>query len=126
MRKPAAEKTMHLRPPLLLLSPTWYRFFDRPLTSERNSGWRLAFDPEDMVQSQKAMRGSYWDEWLVSKCPALVAHGRDSRVTTQEEIEAMVSRRPNTTHIDLDGGHVVHQDSPAPFAQSLRGFLLTL
>jgi len=77
-------------------------------------GWRLAFDPEDMVQSQEAMKGNYWDEWLASQCPALVIRGRDSRVTTQEEIEAMVSRRPNTTHIVLDGGHVVHQDSPGP------------
>src|SRR5438477_3293860 len=60
-------------------------------------GWRLAFDPEDMVQSQEALKGKYWDEWLATQCPALVIRGRDSRVTTQEEIEEMVGRRPNTT-----------------------------
>ncbi|MFL6305213.1 MAG: alpha/beta fold hydrolase [Candidatus Sulfotelmatobacter sp.] len=89
-------------------------------------GWRLAFDPEDMVQSQEALKGNYWDEWLATQCPALVIRGRDSRVTAQEEIEAMVSRRPNTTLLILDGGHVVHQDSPVLFVEGLRQFLRTL
>ena len=91
-----------------------------------SEGWRLAFDPEDMVQSQEALKGEYWNEWLNTQFPSLVVRGRDSRVTTQEEIETMVRRRPNTTLLVLDGGHIVHQDSPISFADGLRGFLKKL
>lgn len=107
------------------VGPRFLPYLDHSFRSTPE-GWRLAFDPEDMVQSQEAMKGKYWDEWLATQCPALVVRGRDSRVTTQEEIEAMVSRRPNTTLLVLDGGHVVHQDSPDSFAEGLRRFLLTL
>lgn len=89
-------------------------------------GWTLAFDPEEMVQSQESLKGQYWGEWLASQIPALVIRGRDSFVTTQEEMEEMVRRRPNTKLLVLDGGHVLHQDSPGPFAEGVRRFLETL
>ncbi len=89
-------------------------------------GWRLAFDPEDMVRSEEALKGEYWHEWLSTSCPALVIRGRSSRVTTQEKIEEMVRRRPKTLLRELEGGHVVHQDCPETFAAEVRCFLQSL
>lgn len=86
-------------------------------------GWSLAFDPEDMVRSENAMHGNYWKDWLTSTCPALVIRGHNSRVTTQEQLKEMARRRPNTSFVELEGGHVVHQDSPEGFAAELRSFL---
>jgi pimeloyl-ACP methyl ester carboxylesterase len=88
-----------------------------------SSGWRLAFDPEEMVRSQESLNGQYWREWLATDCPALVIRGRDSRITTSEQMEEMARRRPNTILRELDGGHVVHQDSPDAFAVALQSFL---
>ena len=89
-------------------------------------GWKLAFDPEDMIRCQNAMHGNYWNDWLTTKCPALVIRGRDSRVTTREELTEMAHRRPNSVFMELDGGHVVHQDSPAAFAAELHSFVGSL
>lgn len=87
-----------------------------------SDGWRLAFDPEDIVRSQDWLKGQYWEEWLSTTCPALVIRGRDSRVTTREQMEEMARRRLNTILIELEGGHVVHQDNPDAFAADLRAF----
>lgn len=89
---------------------------------ETSGRWRLAFDPEDMVRSQDWLKGQYWEEWLSTTCPALVIRGRDSRVTTQEQMEEMARRRSNTILIELEGGHVIHQDNPDAFAADLRAF----
>lgn len=89
-------------------------------------GWTLAFDPEDIIRSENAMRGNYWDDWLKTTCPALVIRGRESRVTTREQLKEMAHRRPNSVFIELEGGHVVHQDSPESFARELRSFLRSL
>ncbi len=53
---------------------------------ESPDGWRLAFDPEDMVRSQESLKGRYWDEWLYTTRPALIIRGRDSRVTTLGQV----------------------------------------
>lgn len=89
-------------------------------------GWTLAFDPEDMIRSENAMQGDYWNDWLATKCPALVVRGRQSRVTTLEQLKEMTRRRPNSVLVELEGGHVVHQDSPEAFAGELRSFLRRL
>lgn len=93
---------------------------------ESLDGWRLAFDPEDMVRSQESLKGHYWDEWLSTTCPALMIRGRDSRVTTRGQLEEMARRHHNTVLIELEGGHIVHQDSPDAFAAELRSFLQSL
>ena len=41
-----------------------------PSIRETAAGWTLAFDPHDTVQSQKALTGDHWDDWLASSCPA--------------------------------------------------------
>ena len=86
-------------------------------------GWRLAFDPKDMVESQRYLIGDYWDDWLASSCPALLIRGEASRVTSQAHLEEMATRRRNTVFRQLPGGHVVHFDSPDEFTHAMRGFL---
>jgi pimeloyl-ACP methyl ester carboxylesterase len=85
---------------------------------ESPDGWRLAFHPEDMVQSQESLKGRYWDEWLSTTCPALMIRGLDSRVTTRGQLEEMARRRHNAVLIELEGGHIVHHDSPDAFARN--------
>ncbi len=87
------------------------------------NGWRLAFEPREMLESQLQLNGDYWADWLATRCPALLIRGRESRITTQDHCEQMAARRPNTRLVTLDGGHVVHQDNPSSFADTVREFL---
>ena len=86
-------------------------------------GWRLAFDPPEIVESQKNLAGDYWRDWLASDCPALIVRGLNSPLTTQSHLEDMAMRRPNARLETLEGGHVVHFDNPDGFARSVRAFL---
>ena len=90
---------------------------------EVSGGWRLAFDPEEMLESQNFVNGDHWKDWLASYSPALILRGRDSRITSQEHLEQMASRRLNTQLFSLDGGHVIHEDNPSEFAKVVRTFL---
>jgi esterase len=87
------------------------------------NGWRLAFDPHEMLESQLQLNGDHWADWLATRCPALLIRGRESRITTQAHLEQMAARRPNTRLVTLDGGHVVHQDNPNGFVSMVRNFL---
>jgi esterase len=89
-------------------------------------GWRLAFDPRDMVASQHESNGEHWEDWLASTCPALLIRGADSRVTSREHLEEMAARRPGTRFVELPAGHVVHADDPTGFVRVVREFLETL
>jgi len=90
---------------------------------QSGAGWRLAFDPSDMVRSQQCMIGDHWADWLASTCPAIIIRGRESRVTSQEHMEEMASLRPHTHLLILDGGHALHVDNPGAFNSVVRGFL---
>jgi esterase len=90
------------------------------------AGWHLAFDPHEMVRSQQNMVGDHWADWLASTCPALVIRGRESRVTSEEHLEEMARRRPDTHFLLLDGGHALHTDNPGAFNAVVRGFLDSL
>jgi len=90
------------------------------------AGWRLAFNPRDMVASQRHLNGDHWRDWLATDCPALLIRGRDSRLTSQTHMERMAARRPNTRLRVLDGGHVVHIDNPEGFADAVQAFLWEL
>lgn len=90
------------------------------------AGWRLAFDPSDMIRSQQNMIGDHWADWLASTCPAIVVRGRESRVTSQQHVEQMASLRPHTHLLILDGGHALHTDNPGAFNTVVRGFLDSL
>ncbi|MET0282975.1 MAG: alpha/beta hydrolase [Polyangiales bacterium] len=93
---------------------------------ERGHGWRLAFDPREHMKSSLACNGDHWHDWLASTCPALVLKGADSKLTTEEELRAMASKRPNTRYESLPGGHVPHMDCPVDFTRAVQAFLRTL
>jgi esterase len=93
---------------------------------QSTSGWHLAFEPAEMVQSQRNLVGDHWSDWLASICPALLIRGSESRVTSQEHMEEMAARRPNTALVTLAGGHVVHADNPRDFNQALDRFFQEL
>lgn len=88
-----------------------------------SEGWRLAFEPEEMLVSQDALNGNHWVDWLATSCPALLIRGRDSQITTRAHIEEMVERRSNSRLVTLDGGHVVHLDNPSGFRNTVQEFL---
>lgn len=90
------------------------------------NGWRLAFEPREMLESQLQLNGNHWSDWLASECPALLLRGRNSRLTKQAQLEHMAARRPNTRLVELEGGHVVHQDNPKGFADAVQEFLYGL
>jgi pimeloyl-ACP methyl ester carboxylesterase len=92
---------------------------------ETASGWRLAFDPRDILTSQTALNGNHWDDWIASACPALVIRGRYSPITQEANLDAMAAQRPNTTLVTIDGGHVVHADNPTAFLAAVHEFLDT-
>lgn len=86
-------------------------------------GWRLAFEPSDMRLSEAGMKGSHWNDWCATVCPALLIRGAESRVTTATEASEMAARRPGTQLLTLNGGHVLHKDCPDAFAEAVRRFL---
>jgi pimeloyl-ACP methyl ester carboxylesterase len=90
------------------------------------NGWTLAFEPREMVASQTCLCGDHWRDFLATACPALLIRGSQSRVTTAEHLEEMANRRPNTTLLTLDGGHILHMDQSAPFNTAVRHFLDSL
>lgn len=95
-----------------------------PSFRESADGWRVAFDPEDMVRSTAACSGDHWKIWLTSHCPALVVRGRQSRVSDPAHLREMASRRPQTKFVELDGGHAVHLDAAPAFENEVRQFLV--
>lgn len=88
-----------------------------------DAGWHLAFDPQDMVRSQQNLVGDHSADWLGSTCRALVLRGRESRVTSEEQMKEMVERRPHAHLLVLDGGHALHADNPGAFDDVVRSFL---
>jgi pimeloyl-ACP methyl ester carboxylesterase len=94
-----------------------------PSFRETAGGWSLAFDPDDLVAMQKALNGSFWNDWLASTCPALVMKGTRSKAVDGQLLDAMARRRPNTRLVSLEAGHVTHHDDPAGFTAAVRDFL---
>ncbi len=91
---------------------------------EHPDGWGLLFDYADMMDSQHALVGDWWPDWLASDCPALLVHGADNFVLPTAMAEEMARKRPDTRLEVLPGcGHWVHDDDPAGFARTVRDFL---
>ncbi len=90
---------------------------------QTRNGWKLAFDPQDLLASCNLVQGDHWSEWLATDCPALLIRGKDSIITTHEHLEQMASRRPNTNYQTISGGHVVHVDNPTGFFEVVSHFL---
>ena len=105
-----------------LIGPRFLPYLE-PSFRETQTGWKLAFDPLDMVTSGQCLLGNHWNDWLATDCPALIIRGRDSRVTTESEFEQMATRRPNTRLETLNGSHVLHFEDPAAFEAATKNFL---
>lgn len=93
---------------------------------QTKEGWRLAFNPHDMVVSGTCVMGDHWKEWLATDCLALLIRGKESRVTTHAHLEEMSLRRPNTFFSTLEAGHIVHFDNPTDFTKVVSKFLKEL
>ncbi|MFF1560725.1 alpha/beta fold hydrolase [Streptomyces sp. NPDC058279] len=92
---------------------------------EYPDGWGLAFEPRDMVASQQ-LNGDHWDDWLSSRCPALLVHGTRSGVLSAQHARDMAARRPDTRLVELPTGHTVHETDPVGFGTAVRTFLDSL
>ncbi|MFF9198990.1 alpha/beta fold hydrolase [Streptomyces sp. NPDC014779] len=88
-----------------------------------DGGWGLAFRPEDMVASQRALNGGHWADWLAGAGPALLVRGSRSGVLGAEHAREMAARRPGARLVELPAGHTVHATDPAGFAAVVRDFL---
>lgn len=86
-------------------------------------GWRLNFEPDEFLRSERATNGDHWSVWLASRCPALVVGGRASRVCDSEHLKAMADKRTHTTLVLLDAGHSVHVDARKEFAKACQTFM---
>jgi pimeloyl-ACP methyl ester carboxylesterase len=91
---------------------------------EYPDGWGFLFDYTDMVNSQQALVGDWWPDWLGSRCRALLVHGTDSFILPTTMARRMAERRPDTVLREFPGcGHWVHDDDPDGFAEAVRLFL---
>ncbi|GLZ05015.1 alpha/beta hydrolase [Actinomadura sp. NBRC 104412] len=92
--------------------------------AEFDDGWGFLFDLDDMMESQEALVGDWWPDWLASTCPALLIHGRDSFVLPTPMAREMAARRPGTGLQEFPGcGHWVHDDAPERFAEVVGTWL---
>ncbi len=93
---------------------------------ETPQGFKLAFEPSEMIESQRFINGDHGADWVASDCPALVIRGRDSRLTTPAALAQMAAARPRTRFVELEGGHAIHVDNPQAVAAEIETFLRTL
>jgi pimeloyl-ACP methyl ester carboxylesterase len=90
-----------------------------------HDGLKLSYLDGGAARHPERVR-ALWKDWLATDCPPLLIRGRESRVTTAEQVEQMATRRANTRVAALDAGHVVHFDDPAGFTDAVESFLRQL
>ncbi|RLL67787.1 alpha/beta hydrolase [Streptomyces sp. Z26] len=87
-------------------------------------GWRLLFDPAEMMASQHAMTGDHSAAWYASRQPALLLRGGDTFMLDRGTAERMAAGRPGTELVELpDCGHWLYADDPDGFAYAVGAFL---
>lgn len=97
-------------------------FLENVFEDER--GWGLRFDLTGMKVSQQNVNGDWWKDWLSSKCPILLIHGKKSIFLDLNQAELMVSRRPNTKlEVFEECGHDVHLYDLEGFYKVMKNFL---
>lgn len=94
-----------------------------PSIRRTDAGWKLAFSPTQLADALEGLKGDFWADWLASTCPVLLIRGKNSKAVNGAILEDMAKRRPNTTLLSFDAGHVVHHDQPSEFAEAVRAFL---
>jgi pimeloyl-ACP methyl ester carboxylesterase len=106
------------------LGPAASYFADR-LREDADGSWRLPFHPQDMYDSEEQVHGDHWADWTATSCPALLVHGTDGVIAT-EQVRAMVERRANTRAVELNADHFVYTNAPEAFTAAVRDFLATV
>lgn len=92
-----------------------------------SDGWRLLFDPDEMMDVQRHGLGDWWPDWVGSSCPALLLRGGHSTLLPRDLATDMVRRRPHTTLVEFpDAGHWIHDDDPDGCANAILRFLTGL
>jgi len=93
---------------------------------EQEDGWALRFDPAWVARSRAALVGDWTADWVASRGPALLLHGTRSRVLSAVEASRMAAERADTTLVELDAGHIIHDDLPEDFARAVASFLAAI
>ncbi|MCI1859779.1 MAG: alpha/beta hydrolase [Sporolactobacillus sp.] len=92
---------------------------------EDESGWHFRFDKQHLPISQHRLNGQWWADFLETTCPALLLHGKRSRVVSDEHIIEMAERRQNTVcRFFAQSGHTIHDDEAAAFCRAVADFLI--
>jgi esterase len=90
-------------------------------------GWRLLFDPNEMMDVQRHGLSDWWSDWLGSSCSALLLRGGRSTLLPRDRAAEMVRRRPCTTLVEFPAaGHWIHDDDPEGCANAIFCFLTGL
>lgn len=103
--------------------PLGSQFVAQALRPLPDTGWRLPFHPQDMLDSVEACRGDHWAAWLASTCPAVLIHGTRSTSLPQAQADAMVTKRPGTSYTPLSGEHFLPFTDPEGFHTAVRTYL---
>ncbi|MFB7178897.1 alpha/beta fold hydrolase [Streptomyces sp. NPDC056257] len=90
---------------------------------EYADGWGTAFEVEDMVESQRALNGDHWGDWLGVRQPTLLVRGDRSGVLSAEHAREMTVRRAGVRMVELPAGHAVRVGDPEGYFAAVRGFL---
>ncbi|MFE9634376.1 alpha/beta fold hydrolase [Streptomyces sp. NPDC006463] len=90
---------------------------------EYADGWGTASDVEDVVESQRALNGDHWADWLAVRQPTLLVRGDRSGVLSAEHAREMTLRRGGVRLVELPAGHSVRAGDPEGFYAAVRGFL---
>ncbi len=98
-------------------------YFIESLNYECNS-WKFRFDYEDMINSQKNINGTYWNEWKSIRCPVLIMRGEKSWATKRENIEEMIKQNNRAQLISYpNAGHGIHDDERQKFTDDFKTFI---
>ncbi len=94
---------------------------------EHPDGWGFRFSLAGLARSQELVLGDHWADWLASSCPALLIHGRKSRILSSDQAGEMAARRPNTQLVEIECcGHTLHDQAPEEFTRAVGKFLETV
>ncbi|MCO5970228.1 alpha/beta fold hydrolase [Actinoallomurus soli] len=95
--------------------------------AERRDGWWPRFEPGFMVRSVAELsRRSFWPEWRMVRCPALVVLA-ESGMFPAGAAREIARDRPSTHVVTVPGaGHDVHLEKPEPVRAAITEFLREL
>lgn len=94
------------------------------LRKKEDGKWTWKYDPIILSFSREDETDQLWDELKNIHCPTLIIRGLDSKVTTKEIVEKMVSMIPNAEYVEVkNASHSVQGDNPKDMFYSTNNFL---